>query len=156
MITFLPLHSLQVADVFQPIGYSANGTHANYATPGVKDRVIPDLNIGNNLDILNDYTDAGPLWDPTLAAYYASYDASTGAFSAYDDTTPINWLSFIGMWGDKQYPDSDPRQKDLLDLHKVYKYVDGPTGPEDKNLGRTNICLDNSKPCNPMNNLILS
>ena len=60
------------------------------------------------------------------------------------------------MWGDKQYPDSDPRQQDLFDLHEVYKYVSGPTGPEDKNLNRTNICLDNSDPCVPMDSLIIS
>ncbi|GAM88948.1 hypothetical protein ANO11243_069820 [Dothideomycetidae sp. 11243] len=140
----------------RPIGYSANGTHANYATAGIKDRVIPGLNIGDNLNILNDYADNGRLWDPTLAAYYASYNASSGTFAGYDSTTPINWLSFVGMWGDQQYPDSDPRQKDFLDLHVAYKYTGGPTGPEDKNLGRKNICLDDSKSCDVMNTLLLA
>lgn len=89
-----------------------------------------------------------------MAAYYATYDATTGTFGAYDDSTPIAWLSFIGAWGDKQYPDSNPIQKDLLDLHLVYKYVSGPTGPEDKNLGRTNICLNNDYPCPVFDNLL--
>ncbi|KAF2157363.1 hypothetical protein K461DRAFT_250310 [Myriangium duriaei CBS 260.36] len=136
------------------IGYSANGTHANYATAGTKDRVIPGLNIGNNGKILNDYAGAGTLWDPTLAAYYACYENNTKTFSPYDTTTPTNWLSFIGQWGDQQYPDSDPRQDDVLNLHLAYKYEGGPTGPEDKNLGRTNICLQDSKPCKPMSNLL--
>lgn len=48
-----------------------------------------------------DYTDKGPLWDPTLSAYYYSYDESTEKFTAYNDSTPVNWLYFLGAWGDE-------------------------------------------------------
>lgn len=64
--------------------FSANGSHANYAIPGTHDHTIPDLNLPDGLIL--DYTDEGPLWDPTLSAYYYSYDAATQEFTAYDNT----------------------------------------------------------------------
>lgn len=51
------------------------------------------------------------------------------------------------MWGDEQYPDSDPRQLDYLDLGVEYRYTSGPTGPEDKQLNRTDVCPDNGYTC---------
>ena len=90
--------------------------------------------------LLHDYTDQGPLWDPTLSAYYYTYDASTQKFGSYDDTTPVNWLYYIGHWGDKQYPNSDPRQHTILGISALAQFQDGPTGPEDKYLNRTNVC----------------
>ena len=35
--------------------------------------------------MIEDYTDNGPVWDPTLAAYYYTYDADTATFAAYDN-----------------------------------------------------------------------
>ena len=95
----------------------------------------------------NDYTNKGPLWDPTLSAYYYSYDPSSQAFSAYDSSTPVNWLNYVGQWGDQQYPNSDPRQTTVLGISGTQKYQNGPTGPEDKDLNRSNVCPDNGYPC---------
>ena len=125
--------------------YVANGTHANYAITGTHDHTIPDVNLPNGP--VEDYTDKGPFWDPTLSAYFFSYDASTEKFTAYDSSTPVNWLYYLGQWGDKQYPDSDPRQEDVLNIPGLYKYTNGPTGPEDKQLNRTNVCPDNGDIC---------
>lgn len=63
--------------------YSANGSHANYATSGIHKHSIPDPNLADVL--LEDHCDTGPMWDPTLSAYYYTYNASTQAFAAYDD-----------------------------------------------------------------------
>lgn len=122
----------------RPIVYSANGSHANYATSGTHDHTIPGIDLPVGV-ILIDFTDQGFLWDPTLSAYYASVDFSTGSttpvFSAFDDTTPVNWLNFVGQWGDAQYPDSFPGQ---IDVFGEAKFTGGPTGPEDKDLNRGN------------------
>jgi hypothetical protein len=125
--------------------FSANGSHANYAIPGRHGHGIPDINLPDGP--INDYTDNGPIWDPTLSAYYYSYDAATYTFSAYDDSTPVNWLYYTGHWGDEQYPDSDPRQQNILHIDGLYKYVSGPTGPLDKDLNRTTVCPDNGILC---------
>lgn len=94
---------------------------------------------------MNDTTSAGPLWDPTLSAYYYSYTPSSstnGTFVPSDSSTPVSWLSFLGQWGDEQYPDSDPRQVNFLNLNLTWKYESGPTGPLDKGLNRTDTCPD--------------
>lgn len=91
-----------------------------------------------------DYCDRGKLWDPTASAYFYRYDAASKSFSAYDSTSPTAWLNFVGHWGDQSYPDSDPRQRDFFGQKK---FTDGPTGPEDKQLNRTNVCPDNGNPC---------
>ncbi|OCK94289.1 uncharacterized protein K441DRAFT_660099 [Cenococcum geophilum 1.58] len=127
----------------RPLVYCSNGSHANYATPGVHDHTFPN----HNLDfpfLLVDHTDEGPLWDPTLSAYYVSYDSTKNSFTPYDSTTPIEWLNYVGRWGDQQYPDKDKRQKQLAGNRK---YVGGPTGPQDKQLNRKNVCPVNGKPC---------
>ena len=129
----------------RPVAYSANGSHAVYAITGKHDHTIPDLNLPNGL--LDDYTDQGTLWDPTLSAYTYSYDVTTNTYTAYDSSTPVNWLYFIGKWGDDQYPTSDPRQKEILGISLTAKYVGGPTGPEDKQLNRTLVCPDNGDAC---------
>jgi hypothetical protein len=119
----------------RPIVYSANGSHANYATSGEHDHTIPGLDLPLGI-FLVDYTDQGYLWDPTLSAYYASVSfpsSSTPVFAAYDSTTPVNWLSYVGQWGDEQYPTSYPGQYDIFG---EYRYTSGPTGPEDKDLNR--------------------
>ncbi|OCK73401.1 hypothetical protein K432DRAFT_410727 [Lepidopterella palustris CBS 459.81] len=132
-----PDHSLQ------PIVYSANGSHGNYATPGIHDHTFPNLNLSVPF-LLTDKTDAGPLWDPTLAAYYYLYDAVKDTYTPYDPATPSAWLHYKGRWGDAQYPDSDKRQKQLAGNRK---FVGGPTGPWDKQLNRKNVCPDNGLPC---------
>lgn len=94
---------------------------------------------------VNDTTSAGPIWDPTLSAYYYSFtplSATYGIFVPPDSSTPTSWLYFLGQWGDEQYPNSDPRQVDFLNLNLTWKYESGPTGPLDKGLNRTDTCPD--------------
>jgi hypothetical protein len=94
---------------------------------------------------VNDTTSAGPMWDPTLSAYYYSFTPSSstnGTFVPSDSSTPVSWLYFLGQWGDEQYPDSDPRQVNFLNLNLTWKYESGPTGPLDKGLNRTDACPD--------------
>ncbi|TAQ87001.1 hypothetical protein B7494_g4676 [Chlorociboria aeruginascens] len=131
----------------RPIVYSANGSHANYATSGTHDHTIPgyDLPVGV---ILIDYTDVTYMWDPTLSAYYASVSFPSGTtpvFAAYDDTTPINWLNFVGRWGDEQYQSSYLGQYDVFGQ---YRYSTGPTGPEDKDLHRGDGTCPSGVTCN--------
>ena len=90
------------------------------------------------------------MWDPTLSAYYYSYDVSSSSFSAYDGSSPTAWLNFTGKWGDEQYPESDPRQTIIFG---EAKYSDGPTGPEDKDLDRKNVCPDSDDSCDVADSL---
>jgi hypothetical protein len=99
-----------------------------------------------------DETSAGTLWD--ISANYRGYlfDSTNGQFTLLDSsastaaasTTTVateevtaagedtdetiegtDWLTYTGYWGDKQYPDDDPRQFCLLGH---CRYVDGPFG----------------------------
>ncbi|OQV03862.1 hypothetical protein CLAIMM_08848 [Cladophialophora immunda] len=119
----------------RPVVYVANGTHANYAIPGTHDHTIPGLNL--LAGPLEDHTDAGVFWDPLVNAYTYSYDNTTGVFTAYNGQDPTGYLDFAGRWGDNQLPDSTSGQ---IDVFGERKYVAGPTGPRDKDLGRSNVC----------------
>lgn len=55
------------SDITQPIAYSANGSHAVYATDGTHAYGIPNVNLPSGL--IEDETDVGPRWDPVLSAY---------------------------------------------------------------------------------------
>jgi hypothetical protein len=66
----------------QPVVYSANGSHANYATRGTHAYGVPNVNFPGG--IIEDHTDEGPWWDPTLSAYWYSYNDTTKAFAAYN------------------------------------------------------------------------
>lgn len=116
----------------RPVGFSATGTHAMYATSGVHPYVLPG-------GILHDVTDRGPLWDPTLNLHSFTYDYQRDTFRSSNLTpqAPTGWFFFGGHWGDKFYPLSDPRQYRFLGQ---YHYVNGPLGPRWKNLGRKEIC----------------
>lgn len=122
---------------FQPLAYSANGSHALYPTPGTHDHTIPNINIDTAL-LLVDTTDDGPIFDPLRSANFYSYTTATTSFAplATTPTAPTAWLNFKGRWGDEEYPASDKRQKDLLGNKK---YVGGPTGPWDKGLDRKEV-----------------
>jgi hypothetical protein len=127
---------------YRPVTYSARGSHANYATKGTHDHTIPDLNLP--IGPLQDYTSQGTLWDPTLSAYFYTFDAETSSFSDADGNSPAGAMNFRGRWGDKKYPESDERQKLFIGF---YKYVGGPTGPWDKQLNRTKVCPENGILC---------
>ncbi|KAK5164380.1 uncharacterized protein LTR77_010076 [Saxophila tyrrhenica] len=129
----------------RPVVYIGNGTHANYAIPGDHDHAIPNVNLPQGL--VEDHTDQGAFWDPIQSAYWFSFNASSQIFTSYDGSTRTNWLYYVGHWGDKQYRDSDPRQKDILDIDGSHKYTNGPTGPINKQLNRTKVCPDNGNLC---------
>ena len=123
----------------RPVGYSGNGSHATYAIKGTHDHTIPNVNLPD-VGVLTDYTDQGTLWDPLASAYFYSYDASAKTYTAYDSSYPTAWLQYLGKWGDAQYPNSDPRQREILGISATAKFSGGPTGPEDKQLNRTEVC----------------
>ncbi|KAI0131900.1 hypothetical protein BJ170DRAFT_679798 [Xylariales sp. AK1849] len=124
-----------------PITYIATGSHANYATAGSQDYTIA-------LGLVSDTTDAGYGWDITQNYRGYWYDVTTTEFSiaggvSTGGTEEANetamWLSWAGLWGDEQYPDSYSGQYCIFgECH----YTSGPTGPEDKNLGRAAVCQD--------------
>ena len=122
----------------EPAADTINRTH---------DHTIPNLNLPAGF--LEDKCDQGTLWDPTLSAYYYTFDASTQKFTAYDPSYPTAWLSFNGQWGDQEYPKSDPRQHFILPgVDATAKFTSGPNGPLFKQLNRKNVCTDyNNEPC---------
>ncbi|KAL5378572.1 hypothetical protein DPSP01_008984 [Paraphaeosphaeria sporulosa] len=121
----------------RPVGFSATGTHAMYATSGVHPYILPG-------GILHDVTDRGPLWDPTKNMHSYTYDYRRDELKSSNLTrdSPIGFFYFMGHWGDKFYPLSDSRQYRFLGQ---YHYVNGPLGPRFKNLGRKEICQGNGE-----------
>lgn len=127
----------------RPIVYASLGGHANYATPGTQTRT--------EIIQINDTTSAGPLWDPVASAYFYTFSPtsnSNGTFAPAGSTpsAPTSWLYYLGKWGDKQLPDSDPHQLSVYSV--AYAWEDGPTGPLDKFLNRTGTCPQPQEPCN--------
>lgn len=59
----------------------------------------------------------------------------------------VNWLSFLGHWGDEKYPQDDPIQDCVFGIDALCKYTGGPTGPIDKQLDREEVCPDNGILC---------
>ncbi|KAF2173922.1 carbohydrate-binding module family 18 protein [Zasmidium cellare ATCC 36951] len=116
----------------RPVVYSAVGSHAMYGTPGLHPYILP-------FGLLHDETDRGPLWDPAqnLQSYTYDYRTREVRASTLNPLSPIGWFHYGGHWGDKYYPLSDPRQYRFAGQ---YHYVNGPTGPKFKNLGRSKIC----------------
>jgi hypothetical protein len=129
------------SDGVRPVVYVAQGSHANYAITGKHSHVIPNLNLP--FGALEDYTDKGKRWDSVGSSWTYQFDATSSAFTALDGG-PVEWLEFKGRWGDQAYPDSDKRQ---VDVFGQKKYVDGPTGPADKQLNRKDVCPDNGILC---------
>ncbi|GAB7341254.1 hypothetical protein MBLNU457_7530t2 [Dothideomycetes sp. NU457] len=121
----------------RPLTFSATGSHAMYATPGLHPYVLP-------LGVLHDQTDRGPLWDPALNMHSYTYNLHNGALLASNHTpqAPTNWFYYGGRWGDKMYPTSDSRQYSFAGQ---YHYVSGPLGARFKNLGRANVCQGGAK-----------
>ncbi|KAF3904493.1 hypothetical protein AA313_de0205973 [Arthrobotrys entomopaga] len=125
----------------RPLAYSAKGSHANYATDGIHDHTIPHLNLPGSL-FLVDQTDHGHMWDPIRSAYF--YKFKDGKFTAYDDSTPVNWLYYKGKWGDQEQPRDNPNQ---MHAFGHAKFGGGPTGPLDKGLERKGMCADGVRAC---------
>lgn len=130
----------------RPVIYSAVGSHAMYANPGLHPYVLP-------FKMLKDITDKGPLWDPALNNYAYWYDyevdhEESNAVPAGRNRTslqpassnpeaPTSWFHFDGYWGDDVYPLSDERQWRLFG---EYHYITGPLGPKWKFLERKKVC----------------
>jgi len=116
----------------RPVTYSAIGSHAMYATSGLHPYILP-------WGLLHDQTDRGPLWDPAQNVQSYTYDVENATLraSTRNPRSPTGWLSYAGHWGDKYYPLSDPRQYRFAG---EYHYVNGPTGPKFKRLGRKSVC----------------
>lgn len=121
----------------RPVVYSAVGSHAMYATPGLHPYILP-------WGMLHDQTDRGPLWDPTLNAKSYLYDHHNRTLrtSTLNPKAPTSWFDYAGHWGDKYYELSDPRQYRLAGQ---YHYVNGPSGPKFKNLQRQHVCQARGK-----------
>lgn len=126
-------------DTKHPIIFSARGTHANYVSVGTHPHDLP-------YEILCDFTDRGPLWNPTKNYLGYTYDgkfvspatSNTNKQHVGRELKYGDWLTFTGHWGDQQLPSSDPRQR--YSFIGGYKYIDGPRGPLKKNLLRIIPC----------------
>ncbi|KAJ5474990.1 hypothetical protein N7539_008056 [Penicillium diatomitis] len=116
----------------RPVIYSASGSHAMYAHPGIHEYVLP-------WGLLHDVTDQGPLWDPVLNSKSYTYDVDNDKLrsSTANPEAPTEWFYFRGRWGDKFYPLDDPRQYRFAGQ---YHWVNGPTGPRFKHLDRNKVC----------------
>lgn len=124
----------------RPVVYVADGSHANYATAGTQQYTVAG-------SLIEDHTDEGLFWDVSLnyrgywydaGSFSAAGGAGTGGAAQASET--VDWLYWGGHWGDAQLPDDDPRQNCIFDIE--CHYVEGPTGPNSKNLGRTEVCQD--------------
>lgn len=120
------------------VTYVGAGTHANYATTGKHQHDLPGL---------EDKTDAGTLWDVTKNFRGFWFDTASSSFVAAGGAGPggaaqagegVGWLGFGGHWGDEQLKLLDEGQYCITS--DECKWVDGPTGPIAKNLGRTAVC----------------
>lgn len=124
----------------RPIGYSARGSHANYAVPGRQERLLPGAHLPFSL-FLTDYTSRGTLWDPVLNAHWYTFNPTNRTFHGATNMgkagNPIGAMDYRGRWGDQQYGDGDRRQESWWGWKK---FVDGPTGPRDKDLVRRTVC----------------
>ena len=153
--------------------YVANGSHAIYARTGNIDHTIPNFNTTLPF-LLVDHCEIGQPLDPLLTSYVYSYTPAsrrssrkkttapekpsskapfskdlsskqgsiTGAFSPLTPhTPPPGWLYFNGHWGDQEYKADDERQDRLLVFRK---FVNGPTGPADKELARKRVWPENA------------
>ncbi|KIX97520.1 uncharacterized protein Z520_06972 [Fonsecaea multimorphosa CBS 102226] len=128
----------------RPVVFSARGSHANYPSPGshVHDEALIDI------------ADKGRMWDPVKLAYFYHYDPQTETFTAADPgTDPTDWLAFNGNWGDKQYPDPDPRQE-TVPYFGLKKFNNGPNGPKFKHLVRKGLMPDVKEKPNLMKTLV--
>lgn len=122
----------------QPLIYSAIGTHANYVTSGKQKR--------DPGGVLYDQTDSGSVWNPSMNYLSYTFDGNkTYIGKGNNDKNHLgreekygNWLYFSGYWGNRRLSTKDRRQREYLS--KLYKYVDGPSGPLTKNLMRISPC----------------
>src|SRR5690606_22581130 len=87
----------------RPVIYSAVGSHAMYAMPGVQAYILP-------FKLLKDVTDRGPVWDPAKNIYAYHYDHTLddpwgaepgmGALTPTEENplAPTGWFYYEGTW----------------------------------------------------------
>lgn len=122
----------------RPVVYSATGTHASMYLANschlnrLTDRFTTDYATSGTQDIysilghlVEDKTDDGYYWDVTQNYRGYWFDNSTKAFTSAggastggtdEETEGVSWISWLGHWGDEQYPTSDSRQDCVLDV----------------------------------------
>ena len=119
--------------------FSAYGTHANYASSGQFSHDLPSELF---FMPLSDFTDRGRIWDPLLNFYAYRFDGvSFWPQGEREKELGVEWLYWMGRWGDEQLPLTDPRQTWFPIVQ--WKYVVGPKGPLFKQLDRLTICGNN-------------
>lgn len=98
--------------------------------------------------VLIDYCDKGMLWNPVASAYFFHLDPGsfqlTRLSASKSDLATSNFTSlfyFDGIWGDDEYPNSDPRQVTAPWIG-VKRFVAGPQGPAFKGLVRKGLFPD--------------
>lgn len=122
----------------QPIIFSARGTHANYPSTGQHSHDLP-------YSILSDFTDRGALWNPKLNFLGYTFNTKDKKVTCANGSHPFreqeygDWLYYDGTWGDALLDGSDPRQV-WAPKPFEWRYIDGPSGPLTKHLGRISPC----------------
>jgi hypothetical protein len=105
-------------------------------------------------EALFDYCDQGKKWDPVLSAYFYHFDPATFTLTRLNppnqqsSSPPASNLTsffyFSGLWGDRRWPDSDPRQL-TVPRFGLKRFRDGPTGPRHKHLVRKWLTPDHMR-----------
>lgn len=104
--------------------------------PHIPTNISPDGLIPAH--IVYDRTQQGKLWDPTLSAYYYTYEPEMKKFEPAVEGTPTSYLYFEGKWGDDQFPMGRKGQEEF---YGYVKWIGGPQGPWFKHLDRPDVCL---------------
>lgn len=124
----------------RPVIYSAVGSHAMYATPGLHPYVLP-------FKMLRDITDKGPLWDPAQNqyAYFYDYEAEKSALAAdgsdggdepiYDETAGNNLEPIRRRYASDEKPESLTPAASNPDAPTSWFHFEGAWGDETYGLG---------------------
>ncbi|PTB73813.1 hypothetical protein M440DRAFT_1440742 [Trichoderma longibrachiatum ATCC 18648] len=132
---------------------------SSISIPGIPAGVLDHLNLSAILqavlpaNFLQDKTSMGPLWDPVANAFAYNYTFDFNPHRAAEENNrfaplatkshanpPSNWLTYFGQWGDEQYPLTDVRQFEILNIPSLAYFMSGPNGPVFKHLIRSSVC----------------
>ncbi|KAL7803698.1 hypothetical protein V8C44DRAFT_352958 [Trichoderma aethiopicum] len=132
---------------------------SSISIPGIPAGVLDHLNLSAILqavlpaNFLQDKTSMGPLWDPVANAFAYNYTFNFDPHRAAEQNNrfaplatkshanpPTNWLTYFGQWGDEQYPLTDVRQFEILNIPSLAYFMSGPNGPVFKHLIRSSVC----------------
>ncbi|TQS37271.1 hypothetical protein Golomagni_02266 [Golovinomyces magnicellulatus] len=139
----------------RPAVFSARGSHSNWPEAMAHDFHTINNRIPSHLAY--DYTSLGRLWDPTLSAYFYTYNGTNttsktspptpaktppqriGVFSPALSSYPTGFLYFNGQWGNQQLPADNKGQEEF---HGFFKWSSGPKGVGwgDKVMMRDTVC----------------